>query len=138
MIIITWQRESSSPQNKKKHTGSFLSLSAPTSSPSSSLARLPNQILLFVFPIARDTNTTSRVKDFRSDLTSLRTKFDHLKKLHSDSILTQNRAELFGRRPYVSSTPENPYSLSENPYGQIKTNSGITRQEGLLREDTFL
>jgi hypothetical protein len=69
---------------------------------------------------------------------SLRTKFDNLKKVHSDSVLAQNRSELFGRRPYASSTPENPYSQSENPYGQIKTNSGITRQEGLLREDTFL
>ena len=107
-----------------------------TYSSPSSLYRLYSSSLVLLFPFPYfpffdSCLTSSRVKDFRADILSLRTKYDTLKKLHADSILNQNRTELFGRRPFVSQTPENPYT-------QIKTNSGITRQEGLLREDTFL
>jgi golgi SNAP receptor complex member 2 len=74
-----------------------------------------------------------RVKDFRADLLSLRAKFDSLKRLHSDSVLTVNRNELFGRRGFQSATPENPYDAS-----RIRTNSGLTREEGMFRENDFL
>jgi golgi SNAP receptor complex member 2 len=74
-----------------------------------------------------------RVKDFRADLLSLRTKFDSLKRLHSESVLSTNRNELFGRRGFQSATPENPYDA-----GRIRTNAGLTREEGMLREGDFL
>jgi golgi SNAP receptor complex member 2 len=44
-------------------------------------------------------------------------------------VVTQNRAELFGRRGFQSATPENPYDV-----GRIRTNAGLTREEGMLRE----
>jgi len=71
------------------------------------------------------------VNDFRADLVQLRTKFDSLKRLHAESILSSNRNELFGRRGFQSSTPENPYD-------RIRTNKGLTREEGMLREGDFL
>ena len=75
-----------------------------------------------------------RVKDFRADILQLRTKFDSLKRLHSESVLSSNRNELFGRRGFQSATPENPYDST----GRIRTNAGLTREEGMLREGDFL
>jgi golgi SNAP receptor complex member 2 len=74
-----------------------------------------------------------RVKDFRADLLDLRTKFDSLKRLHSETLVSSNRNELFGRRGFQSATPENPYDT-----GRIRTNAGLTREEGMLRESDFL
>jgi golgi SNAP receptor complex member 2 len=73
------------------------------------------------------------VKDFRADLANLHNKFDTLKRLHSESILSHNRNELFGRRGYNSGTPENPYNT-----GPIKTNAGLTKEMMLEREGTFI
>src|SRR5947207_14416697 len=75
-----------------------------------------------------------RVKDFRADILQLRTKFDSLKRLHSESVLSSNRNELFGRRGFQSATPENPYDST----GRIRTNAGLTREEGVLGEGDFL
>ena len=66
-------------------------------------------------------------------MASLQTTFGTLKRLHSESIVSHNRNELFGRRGYNSSTPENPYDA-----GHIRTNAGLTREEGMLREGDFL
>jgi len=74
-----------------------------------------------------------RVKEFRADLQTLHGKFDSLKRQHSESLASQSRNELFGRRGFQSATPENPYDSS-----RIRTNTGLTREEGLLQEDTFL
>ena len=74
-----------------------------------------------------------RVKEFRTELLNLRTKFDSLKRLNSESVVSQNRNELFGRRTFHSGTPENPYDV-----GRIRTNAGLTREEGMLRENDFL
>ena len=73
-----------------------------------------------------------RVKEFRSELSDLRTRFDSLKRLHSESVVSQNRSELFGRRTFHSSTPENPYVATN------RINSDLTREQGMLRENTFL
>ena len=73
------------------------------------------------------------MKDFRADLLQLRTKFDSLKRLQSESLLASNRNELFGRRGFQTATPENPYDTS-----RIRTNTGLTREEGMLREGDFL
>jgi len=74
-----------------------------------------------------------RVKEFRTDLQNLHGKFDSLKQQHSESLASQSRNELFGRRGFHSATPENPYDSS-----RIRTNTGLTREEGLLQEGTFL
>ena len=52
-----------------------------------------------------------------------------MKRLHQESLTNQNRTELFGRRGYQSGTPDNPYDV-----GRIRTNAGLTREEGMLRE----
>jgi hypothetical protein len=145
MITIIWPRGNLSLRNRRRHLGLYpfiLRNSIPSHPPSPLpyiLSTTHSLISSSLVPILLTLDTLnsnslthiSRVKDFRTDILSLRTKYDTLKKRHADSILHQNRNELFGRRPFVSQTPENPYT-------QIKTNSGITRQEGLLREDTFL
>jgi len=74
-----------------------------------------------------------RVKDFRAELLDLRTKFDSLKRTHSETLVSSNRNELFGRRGFQSQTPENPYDT-----GRIRTNAGLTREEGMFRESDFL
>ena len=74
-----------------------------------------------------------RVKDFRAELLDLRTKFDSLKRTQSETLVSSNRNELFGRRGFQSQTPENPYDT-----GRIRTNAGLTREEGMLREGDFL
>jgi hypothetical protein len=48
--------------------------------------------------------------------------------------LSNNRNELFGRRGFQSATPENPYDATS----RIRTNAGLTREEGMLREGDFL
>jgi golgi SNAP receptor complex member 2 len=73
------------------------------------------------------------VKDFRADLASLRTKFETLKRKQSETLLSQNRNELFGRRGYNSATPENPYAV-----GSIKTNGGLTKEMMLQNEGSFI
>lgn len=87
----------------------------------------------FSYAHIRSSTDDRRVKDFRADLLNLRTKFDSLKRLHSEAALSNNRNELFGRRGFQSATPENPYDTS-----RIRTNSGLTREEGMLREGDFL
>jgi Golgi SNAP receptor complex protein 2 len=64
---------------------------------------------------------------------NLRTKFDTLKRLYSESLVSHDRNELFGRRGYNSATPENPYDT-----GRIRTNAGLTREQGMLQENDFL
>jgi Golgi SNAP receptor complex protein 2 len=51
-----------------------------------------------------------RIRNFRSELHSYRAQFDGLKAARDEVVQTQNRAELLGRRPFVTSTPENPYA----------------------------
>ena len=48
--------------------------------------------------------------------------------------MSNNRNELFGRRGFQSATPENPYDTAS----RIRTNAGLTREEGMLREGDFL
>jgi golgi SNAP receptor complex member 2 len=47
--------------------------------------------------------------------------------------LLHNRSELFGRRTFHANTPENPYDTSRS-----RTTSGITREDGMLRESDIL
>lgn len=63
---------------------------------------------------------------------------------------TQNRTELFGRRPHHAATPENPYSQSNlaqnSPFAPSKTQSlsfgadpqDYTRETHALREQNFM
>ncbi|QIX01030.1 hypothetical protein AMS68_006547 [Peltaster fructicola] len=51
-----------------------------------------------------------RITNFRTELLEFRSRFAELKHEKEEAQQSTNRTELLGRRPYTSSTPENPYS----------------------------
>lgn len=70
---------------------------------------------------AKQEKAYERIRNFREELASFRAQFDAAKAARDDAAHTQNRSELLGRRPFVTSTPENPYasapSASSGGYG---------------------
>ncbi len=103
-----------------------------------------------------------RLAGFHAELTEYRAQLKSVKAAHDDAVQGQNRAELLGRRPYVTATPENPYagaatSSATAPYGAygharntsvaaaagLVTAPGLgsgdaTREDHALREQSFL
>jgi golgi SNAP receptor complex member 2 len=89
-----------------------------------------------------------RVRRFRDDLAEFRSQVDGFKKAREDALHQVDRTELLGRRPYVTSTPENPYantttSSSMHARGQ-SIGAGLSgggqteaRETHALREQTF-
>lgn len=59
---------------------------------------------------AKQDKATERIRNFRTELSEYRKEFDALKTARDEGLHSQNRAELLGRRPYVTATPENPYA----------------------------
>ncbi|KAK1829788.1 V-SNARE protein Bos1 [Podospora conica] len=51
-----------------------------------------------------------RIRNFKSELSEYRAQLDALKTQRDDAAHAQNRAELLGRRPFQTATPENPYA----------------------------
>ncbi|KAF3065964.1 Protein transport protein bos1 [Daldinia childiae] len=103
---------------------------------------------------AKQEKAYERIKNFRAELSSFRTQLDELKTQREDTLHTQNRTELLGRRPFTTSTPENPYantptppqsssspSVPANRYGsggQLSMGSNdYTRETHALREQNF-
>ncbi|KAF2962955.1 hypothetical protein GQX73_g10625 [Xylaria multiplex] len=92
-----------------------------------------------------------RLRNFRSELTQFRSDFDTLKAQREAAAHDQSRSELMGRRPFTTSTPENPYanaSISTAPNteptnrygsgGQMSMGSGdYTREAHAMREQSF-
>jgi golgi SNAP receptor complex member 2 len=77
-----------------------------------------------------------RVKNFRIEITELRTEFDRLKRDREEQHLSVNRTELLGRRPHHTATPENPYannpqSSSSNPLFANRNPNGAGGSGGL-------
>lgn len=72
---------------------------------------------------AKQEKALDRVRTFRSELGEYRAQLDSLRSARDDAAHASNRAELLGRRPYATATPENPYasggssSLSGGPGG---------------------
>ena len=66
---------------------------------------------------AKQEKAYERIRNFREELASFRTQFDAAKAARDDAAHAQNRSELLGRRPYVTSTPENPYAASSSASG---------------------
>lgn len=116
-----------------------------------------------------------RIKNFRTELVDYRQHFDRLKKDREDSVsvahghsltpratgpptnsfqrpqqTVHNRAELLGRRPHHTATPENPYAQSSLPNASpFAPASGTslsfgaspadqTRESHALREQSFM
>ncbi|KUI68909.1 Protein transport protein bos1 [Cytospora mali] len=61
---------------------------------------------------AKQEKAHERIRNFRNELAEYRKDFEALKNARDEALQSQNRSELLGRRPYVSATPENPYSHS--------------------------
>jgi golgi SNAP receptor complex member 2 len=99
-----------------------------------------------------------RIKNFRQELSEYREQFNVLKQQRDDAQHSSNRAELLGRRPFTTSTPENPYAnvgaASSAPDGSVPTNrygssgavgggqismgtNDYTRETHALREQNF-
>ncbi|KAI1200705.1 V-snare-domain-containing protein [Nemania serpens] len=97
-----------------------------------------------------------RLRNFRSELTQFRAEVDGLKTQREEAAHDQNRSELLGRRPFTTSTPENPYAnaptasppttVPTNRYGsggvvgggQMSMGSGdYTRETHAMREQNF-
>ncbi|KAB5576309.1 hypothetical protein GE09DRAFT_620572 [Coniochaeta sp. 2T2.1] len=103
---------------------------------------------------AKQEKAFERIRNFRQELHDFRSQFDGLKAARDEVQQSQNRAELLGRRPFVTSTPENPYanantsSSSTSGYGISKharttsvaeagTLGDATRESHALREQNF-
>ncbi|KAI9668951.1 MAG: protein transport protein bos1 [Caeruleum heppii] len=97
-----------------------------------------------------------RVKTFRTDMRDYRSQFERLKAEREETQTTTNRAELLGRRPHHTATPENPYantsssstplanpyatfqpSVSYNPSAFGASPSDASRESHALREQSF-
>ena len=94
-----------------------------------------------------------RIKSFRGELSDYRGQLASLKIQAEDQQTSTNRAELLGRRPHHTSTPDNPYSnasvasnaATSSPWapkdggaGGLGMNSGdYTRETHALREQNF-
>ncbi|KAF2837257.1 transporter bos1 [Patellaria atrata CBS 101060] len=92
-----------------------------------------------------------RVKTFRTELADYRDHFSRLKQETEARQHTQQHAELLGRRPHHTSTPENPYSRPNpsstytSPFGQGPGSESVfgtspadaTRESHALREQSF-
>ena len=92
-----------------------------------------------------------RIKNFRSELAEYRQVLEHLKKDREAEVTAHNRAELLGRRPHHTATPENPYAQSQiahnspfapaNRNGPLSTGAGPqdqTREQHAFREQSFM
>ncbi|KAI8953059.1 V-snare-domain-containing protein [Xylaria longipes] len=108
---------------------------------------------------AKQEKAHERLRNFRSELSQFRAQLDGLKAQREDAAHDQNRSELLGRRPFTTSTPENPYanattaasassptSVPTNRYGsggvvgggQLSMGSGdYTREAHAMREQNF-
>ncbi|KAI1332311.1 V-snare-domain-containing protein [Xylariaceae sp. FL0255] len=102
---------------------------------------------------AKQDKAQERLRNFRAELTDFRQQLDSLKTQRENAAHAQTRSELLGRRPFTTSTPENPYahattsspSAVPNRYGsgaiaaaEMDMGSGdYTRETHALREQNF-
>lgn len=69
-------------------------------------------------PVApKQEKAHERIRNFRAELADFRSQLDTLKSTRDDAAHAQNRAELLGRRPFQTATPENPYASSASAGG---------------------
>ncbi|KAI0403803.1 V-snare-domain-containing protein [Xylaria palmicola] len=59
---------------------------------------------------AKQDKAHERLRGFRAELAQFRARLDELKARRDEAAHDQNRSELLGRRPFTTSTPENPYA----------------------------
>ncbi|KAK5633705.1 hypothetical protein RRF57_009419 [Xylaria bambusicola] len=107
---------------------------------------------------AKQEKAHERLRNFRNELTQFRDEMDALKLQRESAAHDASRSELLGRRPFTTSTPENPYAnggastssptttVPTNRYGsgivagggQMSMGSGdYTREAHAMREQNF-
>lgn len=106
---------------------------------------------------AKQEKAHERLRNFRNELAQFRDQMEALKRLREDAVHDASRSELLGRRPFTTSTPENPYAhngtssptsntVPTNRYGsgaiagggQMSMGSGdYTREAHAMREQNF-
>ncbi|KAF2141841.1 uncharacterized protein K452DRAFT_271667 [Aplosporella prunicola CBS 121167] len=100
---------------------------------------------------AKQEKAYERIKNFRGELTDYREQFTKLKQENDERQSVQTRAELLGRRPHHTSTPENPYaatSAAQNSPWRPSSGAGpsslgagpgdYTREAHAFREQSFM
>ncbi|KAK9431880.1 hypothetical protein V1505DRAFT_325077 [Lipomyces doorenjongii] len=75
---------------------------------------------------AKQDKAFARIRNFRTEAAEARTQFDKLKKEREEAQNNLNRAELLGRRPHHSATPDNPYASGLTRNGLIGGGSEIS------------
>ncbi len=147
------KRDLSSPPSGAALNPSFLGqISAGLNSFSRTLDSYSDLIKTELNP-TKKTKAEERLKSFRAELQSFREEFKELKLQAEDAQASTNRAELLGRRPHNTATPDNPYSnaaIAQNaqvnsPWapkdggdGGLSMGSGdYTRETHALREQNF-
>ncbi|MCJ1308299.1 protein transport protein bos1 [Agyrium rufum] len=108
------------------------------------------------FNTAKQEKARERIKTFRAELLDYRQTFERLKKDREETVSSQNRNELLGRRPHHAQTPENPYAQSNLPsysafapssssstngntmsFGSNPSQQNQSRESHALREQSF-
>lgn len=94
---------------------------------------------------AKQEKAFERIRNFREELHTFRGQLDDFKARRDDAAHSQSRSELLGRRPFVTSTPENPYANAgggqqQQQQQQAPLSMGsddMTRESHALREQDF-
>ncbi|KAJ8103545.1 hypothetical protein POJ06DRAFT_3281 [Lipomyces tetrasporus] len=73
---------------------------------------------------AKQDKAFARIRNFRTEAGEARTLFEKLKKEREEAQNNLNRAELLGRRPHHSATPDNPYATGLTSNGSSVGGSG--------------
>ncbi|KAH8165984.1 hypothetical protein CIB48_g2260 [Xylaria polymorpha] len=88
---------------------------------------------------AKQEKAHERLRNFRGELTQFRAQLDGLKAQREDAAHDQNRSELLGRRPFTTSTPENPYAnaTTAGAAPRRRPAGDYTREAHAMREQNF-
>ncbi|KAF1992499.1 hypothetical protein K402DRAFT_388155 [Aulographum hederae CBS 113979] len=85
--------------------------------------------------VEKKTKAQDRSRGFRGELAEYRERLEELKRENEERQATTARTELLGRRPHITSTPENPYSLPQPTYtSPFAPATPATQQQLLSRE----
>ncbi|MCJ1278284.1 Golgi SNAP receptor complex member 2 [Puttea exsequens] len=99
---------------------------------------------------AKQEKAHERIRNYRTELADYRQTLERVKKDREQSQTASNRAELLGRRPHHTQTPENPYaqsSLAQNSAFAPKNPQALSfgtapqdysRETHALREQSFM
>ncbi|KAF2429376.1 transporter bos1 [Tothia fuscella] len=97
----------------------------------------------------KQTKAYERIKNFRTELSDYRDRFQRLKQEGEERQTTQAHTELLGRRPHHAATPENPYANTSSATQSVSRYGGgpqlsfgaspedATRESHALREQSF-